>query len=48
MFDISEVYRIDLIDIGNNPAHYAFSTACLIYRTFLSVFVIVIVVRLLR
>lgn len=48
LFDISEVYSLGLIDIGNNPAHLAFSTACLVYRTFLSVFVIAIAVRLLR
>jgi hypothetical protein len=48
LFDISEVYSVGLIDIGNNPAHLAFSTACLVYRTFLSVFVIAIAVRLLR
>ena len=48
LFDISEVYSIGLIDIGNNPAHIAFSTACLVYRTFLSIFVIAIAVRLLR
>lgn len=48
LFDISEVYRVGLIDIGNNPTHYAFSTACLVYRTFLSVFVIAIAARLVR
>ena len=48
LFDVSEVYRFGLIDIGNNPQNYAFSTACLIYRTFLSMFVLVIGVRLLR
>jgi hypothetical protein len=48
LFDISEVYSLGLIDIGNNPAHIAFSTACLVYRTFLSVFVIAIAVRLLK
>jgi hypothetical protein len=48
LFDVSEVYRIGLIDIGNNPSHVAFSTACLVYRTFLSVFVITIAARLLR
>jgi hypothetical protein len=34
LLDISEVYRVGLIDIGNNPMHIAFSTACLVYRTF--------------
>ena len=48
LFDISEVYSLGIIDIGNNPAHLAFSTACLIYRTFLSVFVITIALRLVR
>lgn len=48
LFDVSEVYRAGIIDIGNNPAHIAFSTACLVYRTFLSVFVIAIAVRLMR
>jgi hypothetical protein len=48
LLDISEVYRVGLIDLGNNPEHIAFSTACLVYRTFLSVFVIVIAVRLMR
>jgi hypothetical protein len=48
LFDVSEVYGIGIVDIGNNPSHLAFSTACLIYRTYLSVFVIAIAVRLLR
>lgn len=48
LFDISEVYRIGLIDIGNNPLHLSFSTACLIYRTYLSVVVLAIAIRLLR
>lgn len=48
LLDISDVYRFGLIDVGNNPNHLMFSTACLIYRTFLSGFVLVIVLRLAR
>jgi hypothetical protein len=48
LFDVSEVYRVGLIDISNNPQHLSFSTACLVYRTYLSVFVITIAIRLVR
>lgn len=48
LFDISEVYSFGLTDLGNNPAKLAFSTACLVYRTYLSGFVAVMAYRLIR
>jgi hypothetical protein len=48
LFDISEVYQFGIMDIGNNPQHYSFSTLCLVYRTYFSIFVIAIALRLMR
>lgn len=48
LFDISEVYQFGITDLGNNPQHYAFSTLCLVYRTYYSIFVIAIAIRLMR
>lgn len=48
LFDISEVYQFGITDLGNNPQHYSFSTLCLVYRTFFSIFVIAIALRLMR
>lgn len=48
LFDISEVYQFGITDLGNNPQHYSFSTLCLVYRTYFSIFVIAIAIRLMR
>lgn len=48
LFDISEVYQFGITDLGNNPQHYSFSTLCLVYRTYFSIFVIAIALRLMR
>lgn len=48
LFDISEVYQFGITDPGNNPQHYSFSTLCLVYRTYFSIFVIAIALRLMR
>jgi len=48
LFDISEVYQFGITDLGNNPKHYSFSTLCLVYRTYFSIFVIAIALRLVR
>lgn len=48
LFDISEVYQFGITDLGNNPQHYGFSTLCLVYRTYFSIFVIAIALRLMR
>lgn len=46
-FDIAEVYRFGLTNLSNNPEHLTFSTACLIYRTLVAVYVTVIAYRLI-
>ena len=48
LFDISEVYQFGITDLANNPQHYSFSTLCLVYRTYFSIFVIAIALRLMR
>lgn len=47
LFDVGEVYRFGLTNLSNNPEHLAFSTACLIYRTLVAVYVTVIAYRLI-
>ena len=47
LFDIAEVYRVGLTNLSNNPEHLTFSTACLVYRTLVAVYVTVIAFRLI-
>lgn len=47
LFDVTEVYRVGLTNLGNNPFHLGFSTLCLLYRLAVSVFLLSIVYRLI-
>ncbi len=46
MFDVFEVFNVDLAKVSNNPANYWFSGAVLLYRTIASAFVVALVIAL--